>query len=112
MKKYLITLTISISLFLIAGTVYAFPYTIPEYDMLSGTVTECVGCGYAPPLEGVIVTMSGASSQILETDYNGVYFSGIQWGGCYNVTFEKPGYTTVTKYKCVSEIDTLDVCLP
>ena len=106
MKKYLCTLTISICLFLIAGPVYA-----DWYDFYCGNVTECVSCGDAPPLEGVIVTIGGYTA---ETADNGAYFFGIGAGprGCNTLTFEKPGYTTVTVYNvCLSGYTFTDVCL-
>ena len=111
MKKYLCTLTISISLFLIAGpvSVQAQVHGSPWYSIIA-TVTECVGCGDAPLLDGVSVTYD--SSSTLET-IDGEYFT---WSseGCHTLTFEKPGYTTVTKSVCLNShhlYEWLEVCL-
>jgi hypothetical protein len=111
MKKYLCVLTISISLFLIAGpvSVQAQVHGSPWYSIIA-TVTECVGCGDAPLLDGVSVIYDSSSTK--ET-IDGEYFT---WSteGCHTLKFEKPGYTTVTKSACVNTHkwqESLDVCL-
>ena len=106
MKKYLCTLAISICLFLIAS-----PVSADYYSFYAGNVTECVSCGEAPPLEGVSVTIDGLT---VETAPNGAYMFliGSVPYGCHTLTFEKPGYTTVTVDNvCLSGYTFTDVCL-
>ena len=112
MKKYLCTLTISISLFLIAGPVYAQFYDTP--NVIGGNINECVSCGTGGPLEGVVVTID--NDWVLGEEVGVSEGGGYLWvfvpDGCYTLTFEKPGYTTVTVDNvCLSGYTFTDVCL-
>jgi hypothetical protein len=121
MKKYLCTLTISISLFLIAGPVYA-QWDVP--NLIAGNINECVSCGTGDPLNGVVLTVDriGGEPYVhpIEEEGEGVgYLIMGGNGGSYTLTFEKPGYTTVTLENiCVDDghnhcpnIVVNDVCL-
>ena len=120
MKKYLCTLTISISLFLIAGPVSVQAWGIPGYGTyrgIQGYVTECVSCGTGDTLGGVVVGIvpEAFAGITTSTGDDGQYGFLPLNKGCYTATFSKPGYTTVTKTnQCVTESRPwvfLDVCL-
>ena len=114
MKKYLCTLTISISLFLIAGPVYAG--CTYGFNSITGHVTECANCGAeGEPFPGVYATLESTKypNRTRTTDADGMYFL-MPPDGCYTLTIWKPGYGSVTKENvCVDgcELVRNDFCL-
>ena len=116
MKKYLCTLTISISLFLIAGPVDA-QYDPGIWRGIDGYVTDCGSCGTGGPLSGVAVRLEPEAwtNNDFITDDDGFFTFFPLSEGCYTLKFWKPGYGAVTKTNvCVNNHTTwrhLNVCL-
>ena len=101
MKKYLCTLTISISLFLIAGPVYA-GCSWGQTNFIYGYVTECANCGAeGEPFPGAFATLDSTKypdhyPETRVSDEDGMYMF-MTAEGCYTLTIWKPGYGAVTK---------------
>jgi hypothetical protein len=101
MKKYLCTLTISISLFLIAGPVYA-GCSWGQFNVILGNVSECANCGAeGEPLPGAFVWLEGTKyptrTMTAHTNDDGMYSFIMFPDDCYTLTSWKPGYGAVTK---------------